>query len=100
MSDLGQIYTKLQEIDGKCNQLLEWKAVHSEHHKSLGRDIGEIRNCLFGENPGLVNRVQQLWSCKSNITTWKDMVFGILRITIAAGIISLIVWLLTIYKSS
>jgi len=95
---LEQINTKLDTIDEKCNEFLTWRAAHDQQHKSMNRDVSDIRKCLFGDNPGLVSRVQTLWECKGSIATWRNFLFGILRIVVAAVIIMYITWQLVIYK--
>ena len=91
------ILEKLNEMDVKLDELLTWKAVHKEEHKTVHRDVSEIRDVLF-ENPGLKAQVQMLMNCKRNISKWKEFWMGVLRTVIAAAIVAILMWLMLIYK--
>ena len=91
------ILEKLNEMDSKLDELLTWKAVHKEEHKTVHRDVTEIRGVLF-ENPGLKTQVQTLLNCKRNISKWRDFWMAVLRTVIAAAIVAIIMWLLLVYK--
>ena len=97
MSD--QILEKLGEMDGKLDELLTWKAVHKEEHRGINRDVTEIRETLF-DNPGLKSQVQTLVNCKQGMSRWRDFWMWVLRCLTVSGIVSLIVWLLLIYKKN
>jgi len=96
MSDA--ILEKLEEMDGKLDELITWKAVHKEEHKSVHRDISEVRGVLF-ENPGLKTQVQTLMNCNRNISKWKEFWMGVLRTVLAAAIVAILMWLILIYKT-
>lgn len=36
---MSDVLDKLNEINGKLDVLLQWKAVHQESHKTIDRDI-------------------------------------------------------------
>lgn len=96
MSD--EILEKLNEISGKIDELLTWKAVHKQEHKVVYRDVSEIRSVLF-ENPGLKAQVQTLMNCKRNISKWKEFWMAVLKIVLAAAIVAILMWLMLIYKT-
>lgn len=98
MSDLGQIYSKLETIDSKVDELLQWKAGHDKGHETIDRDITEVRDVLF-ENPGLKSRVERLWNCKNSISRWGDFWTYILKVIIAVSVLGVIGWLLGLYRS-
>lgn len=95
MSD--QILEKLNEMNGKLDKLLQWKAAHQESHKTIDRDITEVRDTLF-ENPGLKSQVQTLINCKQNISRWRNFWMSILRLIVVAAIIAVIGWFMFLYK--
>ena len=99
MSALEQIYTKLQAIDGKLDELVEWKGGLDERCLNRGKEIKTIQHILFG-NPddGLASKVQTLLNCKKGIKTRQVFFQGILRSLIVAGILALAAWLLYVYK--
>ena len=99
MADLDQIYAKLEDIDGKVDELLIWKAAHITQHKTISRDIDDVRETLY-ENPGLKARVQTLWNGRKHTATWQDFWLFILRYLIAAAIVGITIWFLSIYKGS
>ncbi len=95
--DNDKVYEKLDSIDGKVDQLLIWKAEHIATHELLERDTADNRAALFG-NPGVVSKVNTLWSCKSNLTERRKFWLEILKYLIVAGIVAVITWLLMLYK--
>jgi len=97
MSD--PILDKLDEMNGKLDELLIWKEVHKQEHKGISRDIEDVRSVLF-DNPGLKSQVQTLMNCKSNTLRSRDFWMGVLKVVITAGIISIVGWLLFIYKQN
>lgn len=97
MSDI--ILSKLNEMDGKLDELLTWKAVHKTEHKGISRDVVEIRETLF-DNPGLKSQVQTLMNCKQDTFRWRDFWMWVLRCLTVSGIIGLIGWLMFIYKKN
>lgn len=98
MSDLGQIYNKLEEVDEKVDKLLTWQAVHDTKHEVVDRDINEVREVLF-ENPGLKSKVERLWNGRKDSFRWRDLWMYVLRVLIIAGILGVIGWLLGLYRS-
>lgn len=95
----GAIFEKLDEMDGKLDELLTWKAVHKEEHKGVHRDVSEIRDVLF-ENPGLKTQVQTLINCKRNISKWKEFWMAVFRTVLAAAIVAILMWLMLVYKTN
>jgi len=95
MSD--QILEKLNEISGKLDELLLWKAAHQESHKIINRDLDEVRDTLF-ENPGLKSQVQTLINCKQNVSRWRNFWMDVLKFVVVAAIIAVLSWFLFLYK--
>lgn len=106
MANLDQIYAMLEAIDEKVDSLLLWKAAHNEQHKTITRDITDVRKTLYGNPNGLVSKVQRLLNCKNQIQirSWKEfwmgILAGIIKVVVAAAIIGLVGWLLFIYKNN
>lgn len=95
MSD--QILEKLNEMNGKLDKLLQWKAAHEESHKSIDRDMGEVRDTLF-DNPGLKSQVQTLMNCKQNISRWRSFWMDVLKLVVVAAVVAVLSWFLFLYK--
>ena len=94
---MDPIFEKLTAMDGKLDELLLWKSVHTESHKSIDRDINEIREELF-ENPGIKTQVQTLMNGKKQINKSQDFWRSILRKVIETAIIAIIMWFMLMYK--
>ena len=91
MELLDEIYKTVKTIDGNVDQLLVWKAEHIVGHKTIKRDLSEVRGCLFEKN-GLMSQVQGLQGCKRDIKSQRQFVLGILSKVIAAGIVAFMTW--------
>lgn len=94
---LEEINENVKGIDEKVDQLLTWKLVHGTEHKTISRDVNEVRDVLFA-NPGIVNRVERLWNCKASISEWRSFLIYILKAVLTAGIIGVLAWLLLLFK--
>lgn len=94
-----KIYDQLNVIDSKLDELLIWKAEHITAHTLVERDVADNRAALF-ENPGVISKINTLWNCKSNITARKKFWLEILKYLIVAGIVTVVTWLLLLYKGS
>ncbi len=94
-----QILKKLNEMDGKLDEIKTWQAVHSKGHEALDNDVKEVREVIF-ENPGLKARVQTLWECKRSISKRKEFWGRVLSIVIAAVVVAAIMWFVSLYKGS
>lgn len=92
-----EILKKLGEMDGKLDQLLLWKAVHVEEHKTISKEVNEVRDTVY-DNPGLKARVQTLWDCKKDVSKRREFWVRVLGIVIAALIIAVIMWGMSLYK--
>ena len=99
MANLEQIFTKLEGVDGKVDELLVWKAVIDERCKSHREQTNELRETIFANSKGLKFKVERLCNNKKDTIKQKDFWFSILRTVIAYGIIGVLVWLLMIYKT-
>lgn len=92
-----EILNKLGEMDGKLDQLLLWKAVHVEEHKTISKEVSEVRDTVY-DNPGLKAKVQTLWDCKKDISKRREFWVRVSGIVIAALIIAAIMWAMSLYK--
>lgn len=95
MSD--QVLEKLNEMDTKLDVLLLWKAAHQESHKTINRDIDELRDTLF-ENPGLKSQVQTLINCGRNISRWRNFWMDVLKLVAVAAIVMVLTWCMILYQ--
>lgn len=95
MSD--QVLEKLNEMDTKLDVLLLWKAAHQESHKTINRDIDELRDTLF-ENPGLKSQVQTLVDCGRNISRWRNFWMDVLKLVAVAAIVMVLTWCMVLYQ--
>lgn len=111
MADLDMILEVVQDIkdqmddvDSKCDKLLEFRAVHIESHKTLDSSITAFKKTLYGNDngTGLTYKVEKLLQCKqnfiSNADRWRGFWISILRTIVTAAIIGLAVWLLSVYR--
>ena len=100
MTEMTVVIKKLELIDEKLDDLLEWKAVHTIQHEAIGRDINEVRVEIFGNpgsgNPGLKSKVQTLEFCKEEVKGFKNFWAYILQAVIISGILSVVFWLLNL----
>lgn len=106
MTELKQILKQLETIssnttavDGKVDELLKWQAKMEERCKNHLQSTKDVRLVLFG-NPtgGLMSVVQGLQNCKDITTRWKDLLFSVLKVLIATGIVSMAAWLFMMYR--
>jgi len=101
---VNDIKLQLDEVDGKCGQLLEFKAVHTEAHKSLDGHVSAFKRTLYGDDngTGLTYKVEKLLQCKQSIKSAEDrrsgFWLGVLRTLITAAIIAVTAWLLSLYQ--
>lgn len=96
---MSEVLDKLNEMDGKLDKLLMWKAAHEEGHKTIDRDVNEVRETLYGNgNPGLKSQVQTLMNCKQGMSRWKDFWMGVLKVVFAALIVTVLMWFMLLYQ--
>lgn len=95
MSD--EVLAKLNKMDNKLDELLLWKAIHQEGHKTIDRDLTEVREVLF-ENPGLKAQVQTLINCGRNISRWRNFWMDILKLVTVAAIVAVFTWCMVLYQ--
>ena len=96
------ILSKLDDMDGKLDTLVLWKAAHSKEHETVNRDIIELRTDVYGgdNSDGIKTHVQSLMNCKNNINKSKEFWYGILKLLIVAAVISLVTFLCQMYKGN
>ncbi len=92
-----EVIKKLDEANKKLDTLLLWREKVEERCKSHIEQTKEVRAVLFN-NPGLKAQVQTLMNNSHNTSRWRDFYLGTFKIVIAALIVSLVIWLLTIYR--
>jgi len=103
VTELDIIKDIAEKIDGKCDELLEFRAVHTETHKALVADLDEIHQTLYAKPEGLSYKVERIaLNCKSHEAVRlqkKAFVSSLLNKLATAAIIGLIIWLLALYRS-
>jgi len=99
--DGEKIYKKLEQIEDKLDNLQEWRAALDQrclHHQSA---TNEARRTIYG-NPGRADgmqfKVERLWNHKKSISKFQDFWIFVLKMLLAAAIIGIVVWLLSIYQ--
>ena len=104
MADIDTIWELLQDVDGKCDELLTFKTAHEEYHRGLSRQFADMQTTLWDKGDGLTYRIQRIElngkSRKSAARLWRGLAFGILRTVASAAIIGLAAWLLCMYIES
>jgi len=98
MADFEQVVTKLDIINDKVDELLQWKAAMDERCFAHRQQTDELRNVVFS-NPGLKSKVERLWNGRANITKWRDFWLHVLRVLITTAIIGAVGWLLIVFKN-
>ena len=83
----------------QLSKVLQWQAVHTEGHERLDRDVDELRETMYG-NPGIKDKVLDLWRCKKQIKASRQFWFEILKNVITYTILAVIVWGLTTWKNT
>ena len=91
------ILDKLNKMDIKLDKLVTWKEVHIQEHKTISRDVEEIRDTLY-DNPGLKSQLQTIMNGRKNVSKWRDFWLGVLKIVIGAAIVAVLMWLMLVYK--
>jgi len=94
------IEEKLDAANDKLDSMLQWKAGFEERCFAHKTQTDEVRVVLFGKNNenGLVGCVGKLNQCMESLARWRDFWIFVLRIVVATFIISLVAWLLFIYR--
>ena len=101
---VNDIKLQLDEVDGKCTELLKFKAVHTEAHKSLDGHVSAFKKTLYGDDngTGLTYKVEKLLLCKDSLKSstdrWRSFWLGLLRVVLSAAIIAVTAWLLSLYQ--
>lgn len=95
--DEKQVFEKLNGMDNKLDNLLQWKAVHQESHKIINRDLTEVRDTLF-ENPGLKAQVQTLVNSSHHLFRWRNFWMGVLKLVTVAALVAVLMWFMVLYQ--
>ena len=92
------VNTKLDGLTTDVSAVRQWQAVHDQAHETVERDVNDLRETIYG-NPGIRDKVQALWNCKKQIKAGREFWLGVLKYVISVGIVAIIVWGLTVYKT-
>jgi len=97
---MSDVINKLEIIENKIDELLFWKVKHTESHELIERDVADNRKILFGDagEQGIVAKITLLWNGRDRNKDIKNFLLSILRNVISVGILSIIAWLLILYK--
>jgi len=96
-----EILKKLDEANDKLDRLLLWREKVEERCKSHTEQTKEIRTTLFGNaKPGLKSQVQTLIDNDRSMSRWKEFYLSTFKIVVATLAVSLVIWLLSIYRVS
>ena len=97
---MTKIEEGLKTVNEKLDEMLQWKAGFEERCVAHKSQTEEVRNTLFGDRGcnGMVKQVDRLVQCKGELSRWRDFRIGLFKIVVAAAIISLVSWLLFIYR--
>lgn len=87
-----------KKVISKLDELLLWKAALDERCKAHREQTDDVRETLYGNPNGVVKKVNTLWNCKKYASKWKDFWMYILKVVVAIGIISVVGWLLSVYR--
>lgn len=100
MSFETEVKAGLKSNSDKLDELLIWRAgldVRCDAHRE---QTAEVRTVLFEDNPnpGLVKQVNSLLNCKKSASRWRDFWMYVLKVAVAAGVITFASWVLSVYK--
>jgi len=103
MNGNEEIYKKLEQIDSKVDDLLQWRAALDERCKAHQGQTSEVRRTVYG-NPGGADGLQfdikSLLNCKKRISRWRDFWLFFLRALAIGGIIGLMQLLISLVKGA
>jgi len=91
----------LSKINNNVDELLRWKFALDARCKAHREQTNELRKTIYG-NPGRTNGLQfetsRLTNSGKRLKKFKEFWIFILKILLITGIISIVTWLLQIYK--
>jgi hypothetical protein len=103
MSEMQQVLDKLEAIDGKIDDMLQWRAGLEERCQGHREKTDELRKEMF-DAAGLKVKVQRLWNCKGalrdKVAMWQDFGMYVLKAIVVAGLLAVIAFGFKLYKSS
>lgn len=101
--DLDTIWELQKDMDGKLDELIEFKTAHIEYHKTQDVAVRRNEGALFDNPDGLTYQVAALQRNghidKKERQYWRAFWFGLMRTLATAAIIGIVIWFLSIYKS-
>lgn len=95
-----EIVKKLDEANKKLDTLLQWRAGLEERCIAHRKETDEVRGTLYNKPNGVVACVNRLTMSQKSASRWNDFWVYILKVVIAACVIWLVAWLLSIYRYS
>jgi hypothetical protein len=108
---IGFVIDLLKDVNEKCDELLTWKSVHEEAHKSITESLDHVDETLFANNGGVTYRVRDIESCLKQMKVvrnggsiaarrWQDWLGRIAGGVATALIVALVFWLMYVYKAT
>lgn len=98
MSFETEVKSSLTSINENLNKLLIWRAKLDERCTAHREQTDDVRETLYGNPNGVVKIVNSLLNCKKRASKWKEFWRGVLKTAVAIGIVSIVGWLLLVYK--
>jgi hypothetical protein len=95
------IKEQMDEVDKKCDQLLEFRAVHTEVHKIIDSRQADFKKTLYGggdNGGGLTYKVDRLLQFSKTADKWSGFWIALLRTLATAAIIGVTAFLLAVYR--
>ena len=100
---MQQVLDKLEAIEDKIDNLLQWKATIEERCQGHREKTDELRSEIYSID-GLKVKVQKLWNCKGafrdKVAMWQDLGMYVLKAVVVFCLLAVIMFALKLYKSS
>ena len=95
-----EILRKLDKVSEKLDVMLQWKSGFEQRCVSHNEKTQEVRTVLFDGPDCLLKRVDRLNHIKETESRQKDFWMSVAKVCVATFIISLAVWLFSLYRDS
>ena len=95
-----EILRKLDKVSEKLDVMLQWKSGFEQRCVSHNEKTQEIRTIMFDGPDNLLKRVDRLNHIKEEQSRQKDFWMSVTKVCVATFIISLAVWLFSLYRDS
>jgi len=107
---IGLVVDLLNDVNEKCDELLNWKSAHEEAHKSISEFTNHVDETLFANDGGVTYRVREIESCLKQMKAvrnggtiatrrWQDWLWRVAGGVATALIVALVFWLMYLYKT-